>query len=165
MSFPCVLTLREEVGALNMYRYPVSEIESLRIKSVLSVKDQPLAPESNPLAAVKGDLFDIDAEFSVGDAKEIVFTIRGQTVQYKVPERRLRVIDREAPLAPVGDRVKLRILIDRTSLEVFGNDGRISFTSCFLADPELKDIALASVGGTARILKLDVHELKSAWKK
>ena len=165
MSFPCVLTLREEAGALNMYRYPVSEIESLRIKSVLSVKDQPLAPESNPLAAVKGDLFDIDAEFSVGDAKEIVFTIRGQTVQYKVPERRLRVIDREAPLAPVGDRVKLRILIDRTSLEVFGNDGRISFTSCFLADPELKDIALASVGGTARILKLDVHELKSAWKK
>ena len=165
MSFPCVLTLHEDGGTVNMYRYPVREIESLRTKSLLSVKDQSLAPDANPLAAVKGDLFDIDAEFAVGDAKEIVFTFRGQTVRYDVPKRTLRAIDREAPLAPVGDRVKLRILVDRTSIEVFGNDGQASSTNAFVADPDFKDISLHAVGGTAKMVKLDVYELKSAWKK
>ena len=164
MSFPCVLTLRDVGGTLTMFRYPVSEIESLRVGSLLSVKDQPLAPGANPLADVKGDLLDIDAEFAVGDAKEIVFTIRGQTVQYKVPEKRLRSIETDAPMDPVGDRVKLRILVDRTSLEVFGNEGQVSLTNAFLADPDRKDLSLTAAGGTARIVKLDVYELKSAWK-
>ena len=163
MSFPCVLTLRDVGGTLTLFRYPVNEIESLRTKSVVSVKDQPIAPDANPLAAVKGDLFDINAEFAVGEAKEIVFTLRGQTVRYDVPKRTLRVIDRDAPLAPVGDRVKLRILVDRTSIEVFGNDGQVSSTNAFVADPDLKDISLTAIGGTAKMVKLDVYELKSAW--
>jgi len=163
MSVPCALTLREEAGTLSLFRFPVSEIESLRVKSLLSLKDKPLAPDTNPLAAVKGDLFDIDAEFALGDAKEIVFTIRGQTVRYDVTKRMLEVIDTKAPLAPAGDRVKLRILVDRTSIEVFGNDGQISSTNAFVADPDLKDLSLTAVGGNAKIVKLDVYELKSVW--
>ncbi|MEI6644790.1 MAG: glycoside hydrolase family 32 protein [bacterium] len=163
MSLPCVLTLHAVDDCMLMCRYPVREIEGLRAKSLLKLKEQPLAVGKNALAAVKGDLFDIDAEFALGDAKEIVFTLRGQTVQYKVPERRLRVMNNEAELAPVGDRLKLRILADRTALDVFGNDGRVSFTSFFVADPNLKDLSLTAVGGTARIAKLDVYELKSAW--
>ena len=164
MSFPCVLTLREDGGSYCLYRYPVREIETLRIKSH-SLKNQPLAPATNALAAVKGDLLDIDAEFALGDAQEIVFTLRGQAVRYEVAKRILRVNEGVIPLAPVGDRVKLRILVDRTSLEVFGNDGQASLTSFFNADPDLKDLSLTAVGGTAKIIKLDVHELKSAWKK
>lgn len=164
MSFPCEFTLRDVGGNLTMFHYPVSEIESLRVKSLLSAKDQPLIPDTNLLADVKGDLFDVDAEFAVGDAKEIVFTFRGQIVRYDVTKRMLRVIDNEAPLEPQGDRVKLRILVDRTSVEVFGNDGLVSSTNAFVADPDLKDISLTVVGGTAKIIKLDVYELKSAWK-
>jgi len=165
MSFPCVLTLREDGGTLSLTRYPVREIETLRTKSH-RLKDQPLAPATNPLAAVKGDLFDIDAEFALGDAKELVFTIRGQIVRYDASKRSMRVsnVDGEHALAPVGDRIKLRILVDRTTLEIFGNDGQMSLTRFFNADPDLKDIAIAAVGGTARMVKLDVHELKSAWK-
>ena len=123
----------------------------------------PLVPNTNPLADVKGDLFDIDAEFAVSDAKEITFTFRGQVVRYDISKHSLRVIDKEAPMSPAGDRVKLRILVDRTSIEVFGNDGQISSTNAFVADPELKDISLNAVGGTAKIVKLNVYELKSAW--
>jgi sucrose-6-phosphate hydrolase SacC (GH32 family) len=54
-------------------------------------------------------------------------------------------------------------MVDRTSLEVFGNDGRVSFTSFFVADPEFKELSLTAVGGTAKMVTLDVHELKSAW--
>ena len=163
MSFPCVLTLREVGGTLTMFRYPVSEIETLRVKNLLAVKDQPLAPDTNPLAEVKGDLFDVDAEFAVGDAKEIVFTFRGQTVRYQVAEKSLQVIDAKTGLAPIGGRVKLRILVDRTSIEVFGNDGQISSTNAFVTDPDLKNISLTAVGGTAKMVKLDVYELKSVW--
>jgi levanase/fructan beta-fructosidase len=163
MSLPCVLTLHAVDDSILMYRYPIGEIESLRTKTLLKVKDQPLAADKNALAAVKGDLFDMDAEFALGDAKEIVFTIRGQTVRYDVSKRILCVMNKEAQLAPVGDRLKLRIMVDRTSLEVFGNDGRVSFTSFFVADPEFKELSLTAVGGTAKMVTLDVHELKSAW--
>jgi len=164
MSFPCELTLRDVGGNLTMFRYPVSGIEALRVKSLFSAKDQPLAPDTNLLADVKGDLFDVDAEFAVGDAKEIVFTFRGQIVRYDVTKRMLRVIDKEARLEPQDGRVKLRILVDRTSIEAFGNDGLVSSTNAFVADPDLKDISLNAIGGTAKIVKLDVYELKSAWK-
>lgn len=163
MSLPCVLTLHALDDSILMYRYPVREIESLRSKTLRKMKDQPLAPDKNALAEVKGDLFDIDAEFALGDAKEIVFTVRGQTLRYDVSRRILRVMNNEAQLAPVGDRIKLRIVVDRTSLEVFGNDGRVSFTSFFVADPQLKELSLTAVGGTASIVTLDVHELKSTW--
>ena len=164
MSFPCVLTLHEEDGGYCLYRYPVSEIETLRTK-IYSLKDQPLAPGTNPMADVKGDLLDIDAEFALGDAKEIVFTLRGQTVRYDVAKRSLQSNDSVTQLAPVEGKIKLRILVDRTTLEIFGNDGQASLTTFFNADPDRKDLALTAVGGTAKIVHLDVHELKSAWKK
>ena len=33
----------------------------------------------------------------------------------------------------------------------------------FVADPDLKDLSLTAVGGNAKIVKLDVYELKSVW--
>ena len=61
-------------------------------------------------------------------------------------------------------RATFRILIDRGSIEIFGNEGRLSMTSFALHEPENLNLSLTVDGGEAVVNKLIVNELKSAWK-
>ena len=67
-------------------------------------------------------------------------------------ERKLLALGRTAALVPENGRIKLHVLVDRTSVEVFGNDGRLSMTSCFLPKDENKSFAAFSSGGTAKAI-------------
>jgi sucrose-6-phosphate hydrolase SacC (GH32 family) len=71
---------------------------------------------------------------------------------------------RTAALAPQEGRVRLEILLDRTSVEVFGNDGLVSLTSCFVPREGEATAHLESEGGRAVVRSLEVWELASAWR-
>jgi len=164
MSFPCELTLRSFPEGLRMCRWPVHEIETLR-KGESSWEERVLHPRENVLDGVSGDLFDINAEFELMDGDEFGFSIRGEAVSYSVKEHTISCLGKSAPLSPVQGRIRLRILVDRTSLEVFGNDGRVSMTSCFL--PKLSDRTLETLtkNGAVKIVTLRVYPSRSAWPK
>ena len=66
-------------------------------------------------------------------------------------------------MEPSDGRIRLAILLDRTSIEVFGNDGRVPMTTCFLPKPD-KSVEAFARGGAAKIVSLQVYELQSAWK-
>jgi len=55
------------------------------------------------------------------------------------------------------------LLVDRTSIELFGNAGRIQMATCFLPDLANRRIGVFAEGGEARIVSLKMYELKSAW--
>lgn len=78
-------------------------------------------------------------------------------------DKRLTALGRSAPLEPANGRIRLRILVDRTSQEVFANDGLVSMASCFLPTADGKPLAIYAVGGKAKITSMNVWELKSAW--
>jgi len=44
---------------------------------------------------------------------------------YDINEEKLDCQERYAPLKPIEEIIKLRILVDRTTLEIFANDGQI----------------------------------------
>ena len=67
------------------------------------------------------------------------------------------------PLPPVNGRLKLRLLIDRTSIEVFGNDGAVVMSSCFLPKGSKPDATLSVTGGHAKVAEFTPFPLKSAW--
>ncbi|MHC4184871.1 MAG: GH32 C-terminal domain-containing protein [Planctomycetota bacterium] len=50
-------------------------------------------------------------------------------------------------LKMTGGRIKLHLLVDRTSLELFVNDGLLSMSSCILPNDDDKSLALFSCGG------------------
>ena len=162
MSFPCELTLRSFPEGPRMCRRPVREIESLR-ESDHAVNDRVLHPDENALAEISGDLFDIDAQFELIDAAEFGFKIRGETITYSVKDKAISCLGKSAPLSPIEGRIQIRILVDRASLEVFGNDGTISMTSCFL--PKVRDRAIGTFakGGSIKIVSMHVYSLRSAW--
>ena len=162
MSFPCELTLRELPEGLRLCRYPVREIEKLRAKRH-HWTDLPIRRGEAPLPGINTDTLDIQTELDPGNAVELGLKINGQDISYAPVQRRLSALGRSAILEDGIGPLKLRILVDRTSIEVFANDGRISFTSCYLPDEQQRRISIHSAGGSGRFLSLTVHELRSIW--
>ena len=51
--------------------------------------------------------------------------IRGVPIAYDVTKQELSCQGKTAPLKPVDGTIQLEILVDRTSVEIFGNRGRV----------------------------------------
>jgi len=163
MSFPCELTLRTTPEGLRLYRWPVKEIAGLYEKEQHR-KDITLRPgDPDPLHALTGDLWDIQAEFELQDAKAFGFQVRNADVRYSAADKTLTCLGKTAPLSPNGNHITLRLLVDRTSLEVFGNGGQVSLTSCFLPRPKDQGLSLYAEGGSVKLVSLTAHSLRSAW--
>jgi len=181
MTFPVTLTLRSTDPGLRMFAYPVEEIERLHGEGH-EWEDERLEPGDNPLKDVKGNLFDIAAEIELGNAEEVGFEISGFRVSYNVEEKRLTAGnieerrrsddeedeedgDGDAPLAPVDGKISLRILVDRASVEIFANEGRIYMPMQHVRDLSNKSLKIYAKGGSAHIEELTIHEIKSIWPK
>ena len=162
MSVPCELRLRTTADGVRLCRWPVRELERLRTRTH-EWRDERLAPGTNLLAGVTAELLDVEADIDLGDAAEIALAAHGTTVAYSAPGRTLSCLDRAAPLAPVDGRLRLRLLVDRTSVEVFGNDGAVPMSFCCLPTPGACPLELRVSGGPARAVSLRVHELRSVW--
>jgi fructan beta-fructosidase len=164
MTIPCRLTLRKTADGVRMFAYPVKEVESLRGKP-FSVKAGKVRPAENPMAAVLGELFDVSAEVEPGDAAAFGFNLRGVSVVYDVKKQELQCGKVKVPLKPVGGKVRLRLLLDRGSLEVFGNDGRAAVSLGFIPRRGDRAVAFFSRGGSVQVNSLVVSPVKSVWKK
>lgn len=105
------------------------------------------------------------AEFEVAQAVQFGVKVRGESVQYHAADKKLTVLGRSAPLSSENGRVKLRILVDRTSIEVFGNDGRVVLTSCFLPSERNKDVSIFVNGGRVKLVAAEIHPLQSIWPR
>jgi fructan beta-fructosidase len=190
LLFPVELTLRTTDEGLCMFAYPVKEIERIRTKVYTRTTDVQLKPGQNILANVKGELFDIDAEFAIGKGDEFGFVIHGLTIEYNRDNNQLSCGEVQAKLKPVDGKVRLRILADRTTLEIFANDGRVYVPvripiggrrglglselfsrrrEAFLLDADAatkideRGLEVFTKGGSIKISSLKIHELKSIW--
>jgi sucrose-6-phosphate hydrolase SacC (GH32 family) len=164
MSFPCEMTLRTFPEGLRICRQPVKEIATIHGKEH-AWSDLTLKPGENPLAKLSGELLDIRAEFELGDAPEFGLNARGQAIAYSVKDKTVTCLGKQGPLEPVGNRIRLHVLVDRSSIEVFGSDGELSMTSCFLPRSKNKSLELFANGGSVKVVSLTVYELRSAWRK
>jgi fructan beta-fructosidase len=163
MTIPRELTLRTTPEGPRLHMMPVREIESLRVKKH-AWTDLAIAPGSNPLEALEGELWDIEAEFEVDAAARLIFAARGEPIRYDAQKGELICLGRTTPMAPQDGRIKLRVLVDRTTIEIFAADGRYPICSCFLPDPTDRSLSLSIEAGKATAKSLTIHSLKSAWR-
>ncbi len=162
MGLPVELTLHATPDGPRLRANPVRELSSLRAESH-HLRPQPLNPGENPLSAIHGELIDLSAEISPGKAAEIGFNLRGVKVVYDVVKQELSCGDRKAGLPMVEGKIHLRLLVDRTSIDIFGNEGRLYMPMGVIVPEENHSLDLYAKGGDAWIASLKVHELKSAW--
>ncbi len=163
MAFPCRLTLHKTADGQRMFAEPVHEIESLHAKKH-AVADRMLKPGDNPLADVSGDLFDLRAEFEPADAEAFGFTVRGVPVIYDVKKQEISCRNVTAPLKPEDGKVRLQLLVDRGSIEIFGDGGRVALSVGVIPADDNHSLEVFSRGGATRLRSLEAFEMKSAWE-
>jgi fructan beta-fructosidase len=165
MTVPCELTLRSTPEGVRMLARPAAELILLRGKTH-KFDGLALNPGDHPLPGLTGNLFEVRAEAEVGDRGVFTLNIAGTPVAYDAIKKTLACGDVTAPLAPEGQVVRLRILVDRGSIEVFGNDGRVAISRAFApsGDKPSLTLTLPASGHPVRFRSLQVNELESAWK-
>ena len=57
----------------------------------------------------------------------------------------------------------MRLFLDRGSIEVFGNGGRVALSAAAPVHEQDRTLELSAGGGPARLTKLEVYELRSSW--
>ena len=163
MNFPVELSLRTTDEGIRLFAYPIREITGIRAQSHRWT-DLTLAEDDNPLCGVSGELLDINVEFSPVDAEQFSFYVRGIPVTYDAGHQQVSCQGCVAALRPDAGKVRLRLLLDGTSIEIFGNDGRVYMPVRVVPSDDIKAIDVFSRGGRTRVHVLEVHELRSAWE-
>jgi fructan beta-fructosidase len=159
LSFPAELNLQTFPDGVRLTRTPVDEISTLRSGTV-TLADRTITP-TTPLSPAGADVFEITAEFDTSSATATRFglKLRGRDVAYDRGAQTLY----GAPLTPANGRVKIRALVDRGQLEVFGNDGALSATDVVRFDPGNQTIQAFAEGGDVRLTSLRFDRLGSSW--
>jgi fructan beta-fructosidase len=171
LTFPAELALRTFPEGIRITRNPIGEITSLR-SDPASFVDRTIttSPSSNPLSAISADTYEITAEFDAAGATASAFGLRLHTRANGTYDRQV-AYDRTnqtlygKSLAPVNGRVKMRVLVDRGQLEIFGADGKLSISDNvnFNSAADSQGIQVYAEGGSVRLVSLQFHRLGRSW--
>lgn len=96
-----------------------------------------------------------------GKEAEIRLSVHGHALTYGAKTHEVSFLGRSMVLHPASDgAVRLRLLIDRTSVEVFADSGLSVLSSCFVPIPGAPSLRLQADKGSTTIAQLDLHSLK-----
>lgn len=186
MNFPTEMTLRTTPSGVKAFRMPVREIRNLYDKTY-TLKKRTINGEEK-LKQLKGELYDMDLELDITRSSSFEIVLRNVTITYDaaqqtiscggapmrngiIPEdwvskNKAEITDANhlgrAPLSPQDGKIRLRILLDRNTIEIFGNDGEVVMSSCFMPEDTNTTYAIRSKG-SLQLTKANIHSLKSIW--
>jgi fructan beta-fructosidase len=132
---------------LLMVQTPVRELQSLREKPLV-VKNASFAMANQKLAPAKGDTYEIESELEPDGTKS------GEVSSSKDFPGRFTTTLSDTK------RVKLHIFVDRSSVEVFANDGEKVMTNRIYPPPGSTGV---EVYGAGKVVSLTMWPLKSVW--
>ncbi|WP_074310582.1 GH32 C-terminal domain-containing protein [Singulisphaera sp. GP187] len=164
MAIPAELSLRTTDEGIRMFARPVAELASLHTKhhAWRDLGASELARD--PLAAVTAELLEIKVEAEVGPTSKLTLRVRGVPVVYDAGKNRLSCGKHSAPLTSNKGTVRLQILVDRGSIEVFGNDGQVAISLGVIPAKGVQPLSASTDGEPPRIRLLEVDELGSTWR-
>ena len=171
LSIPVELNLAGAGEDVTLVRWPVRELDSLHRRTV-RLGRQVIAPGSPLIADTHAKLLDVSFTVIKQDAKTLYVAIRGVSMEFHWSSRALTFRNGAAhrlvpdqPQVALPDEAKLavRLLIDKTSVEVFINQGRISASYCFLPNGYVHPLVFQSYDGEQIIEDFELHEIASIW--
>jgi sucrose-6-phosphate hydrolase SacC (GH32 family) len=131
--------------------------------NVYTWTDLALNPGYNPLSGIRGRLFDLKAQFSSGTAQSITFKFQDVVVTYNASSQQISCNGNTQPLPALNGSVQLEIIVDRNTIEIFGNNGQLYMPLPANNSEGNSLISLTCTGGSANFGSLTVNKLKSIW--
>ena len=184
MGFPVDLSLQTSTNGIRLVKWPVPEIRNLFSSVLREDLARPLPAGTNLLSGSIPDTLDLEFEFQPGAAREVRLDIRGVPLHWDSASGNLEVLGKTIPspvasgtmgrrsdfpapwgpdLVPWDRSVRWRILVDRTSLEIFVNGGTAVGSFCWVPreEPSLAIVVKDASLPRARLVR---RTLKSAWR-
>ncbi|MCW2934449.1 MAG: beta-fructosidase, levanase/invertase [Actinomycetia bacterium] len=155
-AFPRELTLRSTPAGPRLFREPIREITKLH------------GPEHRPTPRtlksgdtwnlqIPGDTFHVTMNVSIPSGATLTFDINGVPLVLTHDS----IACGTDPQTVAGSLSSIEVLIDRTSVEAFGNGGEVSVSQCCLFNTT--GLNLSADSGAVRVSALSVVELNSIW--
>ncbi|MFI2858087.1 glycoside hydrolase family 32 protein [Paenibacillus sp. JSM ZJ436] len=174
------LSLKKETQGVRLIQKELDGYQQLRLQGIES-SGETLSAEGIQFTGMSG-LLEIEAEFDLMLAAEIGLRFtsgdKKTVVGYDVASAEL-FIDRtdsghtdfhedfacrhSAPLEAKEGRVKMHIWLDRSSIEVFADEGGLVVTDQLFPVSETDGVELYAVGGEAMLRTLRVYPLRSVY--
>ena len=183
MTAPRELALTTIDGEVRLTQEPVTSLRSLREGDAVAANKLTIPVGSTALAGGSGDgkALEIDATFTLaaadrfglklatGPGQETVIGYDTLTEELYVDRTRSGVDDfsgafpgvHRAPLEPRDGKVRIKVLLDWSSVEVFGGGGEAVITDLIFPDPDSDGVELFADGGSARLDRLTLRHLGS----
>lgn len=181
-SLPHEQTIRTVNGKLILTSYPVAELDELRGKQVADLKDTTSEKVDEALSLNPGKAYDLELTFKPEQSSVTTLTLRrsgSNNVQviYDSTAKKLRVVrgrasaatgsiptgTMEMPLYPDKDgNVTIRVVMDTTVIEVFGNGGEAACTGYIFPDQNAINSSL-EVSGKIEVKSFKLWRMTSIW--
>jgi len=188
MSVPREVSLETVDGDVRLVQQPVRELRRLRGGPAYRLKRKRLSQGTHTLEGkgARGKTLEIRAELDpraadrlglkvrVGDGEETVIGYDAETEELYIDRTRSGDVGfspsfpgvhrAPLPLDRHGD-IKLRILVDWSSVEVFADRGQVTITDQVFPRPSSEQVQLFADGGRAEVESLEIRPLRSAWSR
>ena len=188
MSVPREVSLETVDGDVRLVQQPVRELRRLRGGPAYRLKRKRLSQGTHTLEGkgARGKTLEIRAELDpraadrlglkvrVGDGEETVIGYDAETEELYIDRTRSGDVGfspsfpgvhrAPLPLDRHGD-IKLRILVDWSSVEVFADRGQVTITDQVFPRPSSEQVQLFADGGSAEVESLEIRPLRSAWSR
>jgi len=185
MTIPRKLALHTTPDGLRLFQQPADELRHLRENqwSAQSANVDSLNRTLQSVGEGAGHTYELHANVLLGNAEEVGWKLLSGDGKYLLVSynrtRRQLFVDRThangpafskefpaitaAPLTPAGDSLSFHIFVDRSSVEVFGDNGRVTLTNLVFPAAEANGISFYAKGGQAGPVTLDAWKLRSIW--
>ena len=187
MTFPRSLRLRKTPEGLRLVQMPVDQLRRLEQKGSEAGKTGTVEIVNRWLASnsdlTKGGAFQLTAEIPLGTAQEVGWRILEGNGNYTVLgyERKARRLffDRthsglinisknfpqrtKATLVLQKAVLRLNVLVDRNSVEIFADDGRLAATNLVFAPAGAHGIEVYAKDGQAGKISAHIAPIQSIW--
>lgn len=169
-------------GQLYLSSSPVAELTALRDKPSVSVRNKPAGGNGRnfPLPGSNGGaceiLLDIDSrkagsvDITIsnngGESALLCYDAKAHTLSFDRRRSGLTDFSQDfptvttAPTFETNGKLSLRIFIDRSSIEVFGNGGKTVMTNLVFPTVPYSSVSVSAKGGNARIENLKIYPIK-----
>ena len=181
-TFPREVALRTIDGKVQLVQQPVPELQELRSGWPFYARHVAINNTTDTLG-IQGDELEIKADLNAGNASRFGLNVRvgpGQYTQigYDTTTDQL-YIDRSnsgdvsfdptfaglqtAPLALKHGTLRLQLLVDASSVEVFADQGQVVLTDQIFPDAGSTGVSAFAQGGSAKLDDIEAWHLRSIW--
>lgn len=169
-------------GQINLSSSPSPELIALRDKEIINIKNRSIGrkasefilPTSNDgvceilldLYCGKADSVEMKIANNAGEFVNMTYNSKNHTISFDRRNSGIVDFSQDFPAVTVApsfensNKVSLRIFIDKSSIEVFGNNGKFAMTNLVFPTKPYSTLSIAADGGKAKVENLKIYSIK-----